>query len=203
MIFKYALRNIKTLEILKQRKFQQLIFWVFSFFILKTSLFITRSAYFPSICIRIRLPKLTRWSIVRKRDIHGISMSVSENVRKITRRDILCLCTTCWLYSLCSISLLFLVCLRCKIKKEMQRHGHDTLCCFHVSHSFPWTRKQYSWLSSSIRTERERGRRFFSSRGTRVERICSMFLRSGPEELPCAKRSLLAFERDRNFTRGL
>lgn len=56
MIFKYALRNIKTLEILKQRKFQQLIFWVFSFFILKTSLFITRPAYFPSICIRIRLP---------------------------------------------------------------------------------------------------------------------------------------------------
>lgn len=51
MIFKYALRNIKTLEILKQCKFQQLIFWVFSFFILKTSHFIMRSAYFPSICI--------------------------------------------------------------------------------------------------------------------------------------------------------
>lgn len=56
MIFKYSLRNIKTLEILRQCLIQQLIFWVSPFFILKTSIFITRSAYLPSICIRIRLP---------------------------------------------------------------------------------------------------------------------------------------------------
>lgn len=45
--------------------------------------------------------------------------------REITRRDILWLCTTCRLYSLCSISLLFLVCLRCKIKGEMGHRGHE------------------------------------------------------------------------------
>lgn len=102
-------------------------------------------------------------AFLRKRRSWNITGSVVQVIKEsFTRRDILCLWATCWLYSLCSISLLFLVCLRWKQGEEinwntMKRARHAAVLLPRVM----WLSARCengSRLSTSIRTERREDR---------------------------------------------